>query len=155
MINLSAGASIVGEGGSIDGDSVTGSSQRFSQSIGLLVLLTGLSWSGVQAPSGFQWFVDLLRLRELKVADFFGDGCALSNWVKLGHQLGLETASLLGVQVTGLLWDINKRCDDLIVAFLSSFLCDTTGTADLNWQFLALGVSNEFAGLLLNVLGCA
>jgi hypothetical protein len=134
---------------------VAGSSQRCSKSIAFLVLLTRLSWSGVQTPLGLQWLLNFLRLGELETADLLGDGGALSNRVKLGNQFGLEFAGLLRVQVTGLLRDIDKRCDDLIVALLSSLLSNTSSSTDLNGQLLAVGVSDKLARLLLNVLGCA
>ena len=41
----------------------------------------------------------------------------------------------------------------LVVAFLLSLLEGAAGSADLNWQLLAPGVSNKLAGLLLNILG--
>ena len=132
-----------------------GSSERFGKSATLLILLTRLSRSGVQAPLGLQWLVDLLGRAELEVADLLRDGGALSNWVKLGDKLGLEATGLLRVQVTSLLRNINKSGDDLIVALLSSLLSDTASTADLNWELLAVGVSNKLAGLLLNVPGGA
>ena len=69
------------------------------------------------------------------------------------HQLGLEPARLLGVQVTDLLWHINERGDGLVVALLGSLVGDTASSADLNRELLALGVSNKLARLLLNILG--
>ena len=44
-------------------------------------------------------------------------------------------------------------CIYLVVAFLLSLLESAAGSADLNWQLLAPGVSNKLAGLLLNILG--
>jgi hypothetical protein len=134
---------------------VAGSSQRCSKSIAFLVLLTRFSWSGVQAPLGLQWLLNFLGLGELEVADLLGDGGALSNRVELGDKLGLETASLLGVQVTGFLRNIKKRCDNLIVALFWSFLSNTACSADLNRQLFTVGVSNKLARLLLNILGGA
>ena len=141
----------VGEGGSI----IAGSSEWGTKGAALVVLLTRLSGSGVQAPLGLQGLLNFLRVGELEVADFPRDGGALSNWVELGDQLGLEAAGLLGVQVTGFLRNINKRGDDLIVALFGSFLSDAASTADLDGELLAVGVSNKLAGLLLNVLGGA
>ena len=134
---------------------VASSSQRSTKSITLLILLTGLSRSGIQAPLGLEWLVNLLGLGELKVADLLGDGGALSCWLEPWDKLGLEAAGLLGVQVTGLLRNINKRCDDLVVTLLSSLLSNTASTADLNWKFLTVGVSNKLTRLLLNVLSGA
>ena len=74
-------------------------------------------------------------------------------WLEPGDELGLEAAGLLWVQVANFLWDVDEGGDDLIVAFLWSFLSDTAGTADLDWELLALGVSDELAWLLLDVLG--
>ena len=44
-------------------------------------------------------------------------------------------------------------CIYLVVAFLLSLLESAAGSADLNWQLLAPGVSNKLTGLLLNILG--
>ena len=88
-------------------DAVAGSTKWRSQSIAFFILLTRLSRSGVQAPLGLQWLVDLLGRAELEVADFLRDGGALSNWVKLRDKLGLEATGLLRVQVTSLLRNIN------------------------------------------------
>ena len=134
---------------------VASSSQRSTKSITLLILLTGLSRSGIQAPLGLEWLVNLLGLGELKVADLLGDGGALSCWLEPWDKLGLEAAGLLGVQVASFLRDIDERSDDLIVALLCSLLSDAASTADLNWELLAVGVSNKLAGLLLNVPGGA
>jgi hypothetical protein len=75
--------------------------------------------------------------------------------VQLGDKLGLETAGLLRVQITGFLGNINKGGNDLIVALLSSFLSDTASSADLNGKLLTLRVSHKLTRLLLNVLGGA
>jgi len=154
ILEISLGLEVVVRLGN-EGNGVAGRSQRSTKSIAFLVLLTGLSWSGVQAPLGLEWLVDLLGLSELKVANLLGDGGALSSGLEPRDKLGLEAAGLLGVQVTGLLRDINKGCDDLIVALLFSLLSDTASTADLNGQLLTLGVSDKLARLLLNVLGGA
>ena len=141
----------VDEGGSI----IASSTNRGSKGAALFVLLTRLSRSGVQAPLGLQGLLNFLRVGELEVANFPWDGGALSNGVKLGDKLGLEAAGLLGVQVASFLRDIDERSDDLIVALFGSLLSDAASTADLNWELLAVGVSNKLAGLLLNVLGGA
>ena len=132
-----------------------GSSKWFSKSVALFILLTRLSWGGVQAPLGLKWLVNLLGLGKLEVADFLWDGGAFSNRVELGDKFGLEAAGLLGVKITSLLGNINEGGDDLIMALLFSFLSDATSTADLNRELLTLGVSNKLARLLLNVLGGA
>jgi hypothetical protein len=142
-------------GGSNKWNTIASRAKGSSKSVAFLVLLTRFSWSGVQAPLGLEGFVNFLGLRELEVADLLGDGGALSSGLEPGHKFGLEAAGLLGVQVTGLLRNINKRCDDLIVALLSSLLSNTASSTDLNGQLLAVGVSDKLARLLLNVLGCA
>ena len=130
-----------------------GSSERFGKSATLLILLTRLSRSGVQAPLGLQWLVDLLGRAELEVADLLRDGGALSNWVKLGDKLGLEATGLLRVQVTSLLRNINQGGDDLLVALFFAFFSDTSSTTDFNWKLLALSITHKLSCLLLNVLG--
>jgi hypothetical protein len=134
---------------------VAGSTERSTKSTAFFVLLTRLGRGGVQAPLGLEGLFDFLRVGELEVADFPGDGGALSDGVEFGDKLGLEAAGLLGVQVTGFLRDVNKGSDDLIVALLRSLLSDTASTADLDGKLLALGVSNKLTRLLLNILGGA
>ena len=41
------------------------------------------------------------------------------------------------------------------MAFLGAFLSDATSSANLNWELLAVGVSNKCTWLLLDVLGGA
>ena len=95
----------------------------------------------------------MLGLREFKVAHFLGHNGTFWLWVELGHQSGLETASLLGVQVTDLFGNINERSDLLVMALFGSFNSGTAGTANFNGQLFAAGVSDKFARLLLNVSG--
>jgi hypothetical protein len=95
----------------------------------------------------------LLGLAELEVADLLGNDGALSLGVELGDELGLEAASLLGVQVTNLLRDIEKRSDDLIVALFRSFDGRAALTTNFNRKFFTSGVSYKFARLLLDVTG--
>jgi len=96
-----------------------------------------------------------LRRGELEVAGLLGDHSALVCWLQRGHQLGLEAAGLLGVQVANFLWDIDERSDGLVMTLLWSLLSDTASSANLNWELLTLGVANKLARLLLNVLGGA
>ena len=145
---------------------MAGSSQRWSPGIAFIVQFgwgcgcgrgcgCGCSCGCGITPLRFEWLFYFLRRAELKVAYLLGDGGALSNRLELGNKLGLEAAGPLWVQVTGLLWDINEGCDDLIVTFFSSLLSNTASSADLNGQFLTVGVSNKLARLHLNVLGGA
>ena len=69
------------------------------------------------------------------------------------NQPGLETASLLWVEIADLLRNIKKGGNSLVMALLRSLLCGAASTADLNWQLLTPGVTNKLAGLLLNILG--
>ena len=84
-----------------------------------------------------------------------GNDGALGSGVELGDELGLETASLLGVQVADLLGDVDKGGDLLIVALFLALFGDTSGAANLDGEFLAAGVSDELARLLLDVAGSA
>ena len=72
---------------------------------------------------------------------------------ELGNQFGLEFAGLLGVEVTHLLGDINKRGNGLVMALFRSLFISTSSSADLDRELLAGSVSDKLAGLLLNVLG--
>jgi hypothetical protein len=74
-----------------------------------------------------------------------GDDGTLMSGLELGHQFGLEPTSLLGVQVTDFFGDINETGDSLVVALLRSFFGNTAGSANLDGELLALGVSDEFA----------
>ena len=111
--------------------------------------------SGVETPPGLERLIDLLGLGELKVARLLWDDGAFGLRLEAGDQLGLQTAGLLGVQVTHLLRNINQRSELLVVALLRTLLGDTASTADLHRQLLAPGVSHKLAGLLLNVAGGA
>jgi hypothetical protein len=97
--------------------------------------------------------VHLLGRGELQVASLLGDDGALGDGLQSGDELGLEAAGLLGVQITDLFGDIDERSDGLIVALFGSFLGGTSSTANLDREFFATGVTDEFTGLLLNVLG--
>jgi hypothetical protein len=72
--------------------------------------------------------------------------------LQAGNKLSLETASLLGVEITDFLRNIKEGGDGLVVALFFSFLSCAASTADLNGELLTLGVTNILAGLLLNVL---
>ena len=113
-------------------DAVAGSTKWRSQSIAFFILLTRLSRSGVQAPLGPEWLVNLLGLSELEVAGFLGDGSAFSNWLEPGNKFGLETAGLLRVQVTGFFRDINKCGENFVMTLFSTFSGFTPSTADFN-----------------------
>jgi len=128
-------------------------SQWSAEGSRLIVSFTWFSWGRVQAPLGLQWLVNLLWRRELEVASFLGDDGTFMSWLQSWDELGLEAASLLWVQVTDFLWDVDKGGDGLVVAFLWSFFGHTASTADLDWKLLALGVADELAWLLLDVLG--
>lgn len=65
-------------------------------------------------------------------------------------KLGLEAADCLGVQVTSFLWNINARRDNLIMALFRGTII---WRADLNGNFLAVGISYKLAVMLLNVIG--
>ena len=127
--------------------------ERRSQGVVLIVGLARSGFSGVKAPPGHQGLVDLLGLAELQVAHLLRDCCAFMLRLQAGDQLGLETAGLLGVQVTDLLGDIKERGDGLVVALLWTLISGAASTTDLNRELLTLGVANKLARLLLNVPG--
>ena len=85
---------------------IAGGSKWGSKGTTFLILLTRFSRSGIQAPLGLERLLNFLGVGELEVADFSWEGGALSNRVELGDKLGLETAGLLGVEVTCFLRDI-------------------------------------------------
>jgi hypothetical protein len=95
-------------GGSNKWNTIASRAKGSSKSVAFLILLTRFSWSGVQAPLGLEGLVNFLGLGELKVADLFGDGSALSNRLEPRNKFGLEPAGLLRVQVTGFLWNIQE-----------------------------------------------
>ena len=97
--------------------------------------------------------LNLLGVTEFKIANFLGDDCAFMFWFEGGNKLGLEAASLLGIEVTHLLGYIQEGGDFLVMALLSTFLCDAPCTANFDRELLATGITNKLAGLLLNVLG--
>ncbi len=121
--------------------------------VALLVRLSGGGLSGVKAPPGQQGLLNQLRRGELHVADLLGDDGALMLRCKTGDKLGLETASRLGVEITGFLRDIHKGGDGLIMALLFAFFSDATSSTNLHWKLLASRVSNKPAWLFLNVAG--
>jgi len=124
-----------------------------SQCIGFIIGFSRCCWCGVQAPLGFQWLSHLLWAGELEVAGLLRNDSTFMGWLELGHKLGLEAAGLLGVQVANFLWDVNKGSDLFVVALLWALLGNTASSTNLNWELLALGVTNKLARLLLNVLG--
>jgi len=121
----------------------------------LIVGLSGGRLRGVQAPLGLEGLVNLLGVAELQVADLLGNDCALMLRLEGRNQPGLETASLLWVEIADLLRNIEKRGNSLVMALLRALSGDTASTADLNWELLTAGVSNKLARLLLNILGGA
>jgi hypothetical protein len=98
---------------------------------------------------------DLLGGGELERAGLLGHDGALLLGRETGHQPGDVLADLLGVQVAGLLRHIHNRGEDLVVTLLRPLLECAAGAADLNRQFLALGVADILARGLLHVLGGA
>ena len=95
----------------------------------------------------------MLRVGKLEVTDLLGNDCALMLRLQGRNQPGLETASLLWVEIADLLRNIEKRGNFLVMALLRALGGDTSSTTDLNWELLTAGVSNKLAGLLLNILG--
>ena len=71
------------------------------------------------------------------------------------HQLGHGPALLLWVQVADLLQHVDLIGEHLVMALLWTFFKGAASSTDLNREFLATGVSNKLAGLLLDVLGRA
>merc|ERR1712055_476634 len=120
-----------------------------------VVGLTGCCWGWVKAPPGLQRNIHLPGLGELEKARLLGDDGALVLGGQLGNQLCLQPAGFLGVQVTLLLRNVNKRGDGPVMALLRTFLKNTASSADLDRKLLTAGVPNELARLLLHVLGRA
>ena len=73
-------------------------------------------------------------------------------YILLWDKFRLEPASLLGVEITHLLWDVQEGDKDLVVTLFGSLLSGAAGTANLNRQFLAFRVTHKLARLHLNVL---
>ena len=123
-----------------------------------LVFIVGLSrgWSTrVQTPLCQQRLVHWPRAGELEDTRLFWNDRALVFWGQPRHKLVGEFASFLWVQVADFFRHIDERGENLIMALLWSFLENTTSSTDLNRELLTAGVSNELAGLLLHILGCA
>ena len=119
-----------------------------------LVLIVGLtrscrSW--VKAPPGLQRLGHLLWLAELEDAGFLWHNRAFMLRCKLGHQLGLQPASLLGVQVAHLFGNIHQGVNLLLVALLSAFLHNTASPTDLHWKLLTACVPHKLSRVLLYV----
>ena len=68
---------------------------------------------------------------------------------KPGCKLCLETAGLLGVQVTLLLRNINQGGDGLVMTLLGAFLSDAASTANLNGKLLTASITFEMFALIL------
>ena len=158
VLGLSGGCAISGLGSvsGQDGDGVIlAGSSRQGGAEGLGFLVSGVVrgwWGGVQAPLGLEGLLDLLGAGELEVAHLPGDGGALVGGLELGHELGLELARLLGVEVAHLLGHVDEGGDGLVVALLGALLGHTAGAADLHGQLLALGVADEFACQIRNMI---
>ena len=129
--------------------------ERGSSSIDFVVGLIGCGLSIIEAPFGDEGLGLLPRGGELKVASLSWDDGALVSGSKAGSELGHKATSLLRVQITDLLWNIQERGHLLVVALLGSLLSHTSGTANLNWKLFTLGVTNKLSRAHLNVLGCA
>ena len=121
------------------------SAQGFGGSLGFVIRFTRGGGGGVQTPFGLQWFLNLLGRSEFQVTDFTGNDGTFMGGLQFGHQFGLEFAGLLGVQVTDFFGDIDEGSDGFVVTFLGSFFGDTSSSADLNGQFFASGITDEFA----------
>ena len=91
----------------------------------------------------------LLRVGELEVAGLPGDDRTLMLGNEPGSKLCLETAGLLGVQVTLLLRNINQGGDGLVMTLLGAFLSDAASTANLNGKLLAASITFEMFALVL------
>ena len=124
-------------------------------SLRLIIGLTRGSWSWVQTPFGQERFVNLLGLGEFQGTGFLWHNGTLVLRLQLGDKLGDEPAGFLWVEITNLLWNINKGSDDLVMTLLFSLLKSTSSTTDLNWKLLAGSISNKLAWLLLHILGAA
>ena len=64
--------------------------------------------------------------------------------LQFGHQFGLEFAGLLWVQVANFLRNIDKRGNGFVMALFLTLGGYATSSANLNGQFFARGITNEF-----------
>ena len=94
-------------------------------------------------------------MAELEDTGLLGYNGALVFRRETRHKLGHVSAGLLRVEITNLFWNINKRCENLVMALLLSLLQSTPSSTDLHRQLLTAGVSYKLARLLLNILGAA
>ena len=133
--------------------SVAPTTNGASKCIGLIIGLSRCGCGRVKAPFCLQWLLNLLWVTEFKIANFLGDDCAFMLRLELGDELGLEPAGLLGIQVTHLFRYIQEGGDSLVMAFLSTLLCEAPCTTNFHRKLLATGVANKLAWLLLHILG--
>merc|ERR1719264_1843470 len=123
-----------------------------------VVLVVGLSRGrrgGVEAPFGQERLWHLAWLRELEHAGLLWHNCALMLWTQPWHQLCHESAGLLRVEVTHLLWHVDQGGNGLIMALLRALLKGAPCSTDLNRKLFTAGVPDKLAGLLLHILGGA
>ena len=109
-----------------------GSIKRRSNSVSFIIGFSRFRKCGVQAPFGLQRFLHFLGRREFEVANFLGNDGTLVGRLQFGHQFGLESASLLRVQVANFFRHVNDRSDDLIVALFWALFSHTTSPTDLH-----------------------
>jgi len=121
------------------------------QSSGPICLTSSL----IQTPLCPERLVLPLWLGELEAAGLLRHHRALLLGLQAGHQLRDQAAGLLGVQVTRLLGYVHQGVYSLIMAFLWPLLSDTACSTDIEGNLLTLGVSNELAWSLPDVLGGA
>ena len=104
------------------------------------------------------WYYLLERLRflpgstELKITDFLGNSGTLMLGLQAWDQPCLESARLLGVQVTKLFRHINEGVHFLIVAFLRAFFSSTSSTTDLHWELFTFGVPNKLTFMIWKMI---
>ena len=107
----------------------------------------------VETPLCPERFALQARLREPEAASLLWDYGALPLRVETRHQLGHQTAGLLGVEVAHLLRHVHQGVDLLLVALLRALLNYTACSTDLHWKLLTTCVPHKFSWSKLNVPG--
>ena len=106
---------------------------------------------GVDAPLFPEGSFDLFGVAEFEVADFLRNDGAFGFGLQSGDEFGLESASLLRVEVANFFRHVDEGVDRLIVALFGSLLDCATLTAKFDGQFLALSVADKFTRRLFDI----
>ena len=124
---------------------------RGAPGVRFVVSLTRSDGRLVEAPLGHQRLGLESGCGEFEVAHLLRYDCTFVLRFQAWDKLGLETTSLLGVQIANLFRNINKTCDLLVMALFWALVSGATSSTDFNGQLLTAGVSNKLARLLFYV----